>query len=1195
MHKRIFKLASLLLSLAILLTSLMTSVSAQSGYTVSTLSTGENKNPIYADVDGETSYAVTPKVYYSNENDFDTSLCISDADTVISNIRQSLVDREGVVDIYYKDYTEYNTESCSELIADWFNKSLEETENSVEGDYLRYVYGGYRWRAVRKVYYGDAQFYYHITINVTYYTSKSQEEELDAKLKEVIDGFYFGDNTTDIQKFDIIYNYITDNVRYDYDNLDDKAYKLKYTAYAALINKTAVCQGYATLFYRMARECGLSARVVVGTSREQNHAWNIVKINDLYYYLDSTWDEGRTQHFYYLKGADTFEIDHNPEEKFLQTAFRSEYPISETDYVESDDIFIEGLYKYKLSLGKAQIVKYTGTEKNVVTPTTLGGYTVNKILFEAFDFNDYIETLTISEGVTAFEERAVVGCNSLKTINFPSTIVFYYDEADAGVLAGMTTLPEYCEKLEKITVAQGNTSIKVGEDGILYSYDGKTLLLCPTAYNKETVTIPEGVTGISTYAFNWCEGIKEIKLPSTIKLIGYNAFCNATSLENINIPEGCEFIAQLAFMNTKIEEIYIPASIEYIMSSAFAYCNLKNITISDENETYSIINDSLMSYNAEEDVYSLCYYINDGTDASYTVPDKVVTIEQYAFYNADNLKEIILPSSLQSVWSYAFEDCDGFTHIEIPSNVKTIENYAFINCDSIASIIIPESVTEIGEMVIFGNDGCTFYGVKGSAADSYAKSNSIKFKTVDQFICTSGHNMKKSYINEFSWHMVCESCGDASISYELTDIGNIIGEAELNKFDFEYTGKPIRPVITSFKFGKEFVEGVDYVIEGYFDNINVGGGYIKIKGIGECAGTGYIYFNILPIAATSKEIKLEYTSTVFDGYEKYPEVTVKGLERFVDYDVCYVDNLRVGTAKAVINFFGNYYGEVTKEFEIYLPSVKKLSATHYGSNDIKLSWTKVYGADGYCVYYKNSASSSYSFKAKTENLYYNFANLPENKAFSFKVVPYFNDGVNDLISSRYKTVNAKTLTDLKAPSKVSLKLYGYNDVKVSWSKVANAKGYYVYYKKASSSKYIYAGKTTATSFKKANLSDGVKCDFKIIPYGISDGKVILDESYKTASVCTLKKVSTPKLSKASSSKVKVSWENIAGESGYQISKATSKSKTSIACTYSTTSGKSKTLSAARGKTYYYKVRAFVKVGSVKIYGPWSKAKAYTLK
>ena len=171
---------------------------------------------------------------------------------------------------------------------------------------------------------------------------------------------------------------------------------------------------------------------------------------------------------------------------------------------------------------------------------------------------------------------------------------------------------------------------------------------------------------------------------------------------------------------------------------------------------------------------------------------------------------------------------------------------------------------------------------------------------------------------------------------------------------------------------------------------------------------------------------------------------------------------------------------------------------------------------------------------------------------------------------------------------------GYDDVKFSWSKVGNASGYAVYYKRASApaSAYTLLTRTTGTSAYKKNLSDGVKYTFKVVPYyKASDGNRYENETGKTATVYTLKKLSAPTLSR-SGSKVKVKWTNINGETGYQISKSTSKTGTNIVSTYATTSGTYKLISATKGKTYYYKVRSYKKVDGKNIYGPWSSVNAF---
>lgn len=163
---------------------------------------------------------------------------------------------------------------------------------------------------------------------------------------------------------------------------------------------------------------------------------------------------------------------------------------------------------------------------------------------------------------------------------------------------------------------------------------------------------------------------------------------------------------------------------------------------------------------------------------------------------------------------------------------------------------------------------------------------------------------------------------------------------------------------------------------------------------------------------------------------------------------------------------------------------------------------------------------------------------------------------------------------------------GYNDVKVSWTKHDKATAYKVYYKKGTATKYTYLTKVAGTSYSKKDLASGAKYTFKVVPV-----KGTTSYGYKTATVYTLKKLATPTVTKTGT-KVKVKWVNIEGETGYQISKSTKKTGTNIVSTYVTTKGSYKVINATKGKTYYYKVRAYKTVGTTKIYGPWSAVKAF---
>ena len=269
------------------------------------------------------------------EIDFNSKNYLTSETKVVDILRESMLKRESKLTIKYATTKSFNPKVFLNIFNSWYEKACLESENACGGDYLRANYSGYATDTMR-AWFEDNKWHYIIPFNIKYYSTKNQEEAVNKKIDELVKSFNFTSKTTDKEKCSTIYNYITENVKYDEKNLNNEDYTLKFSTYAAIINNKTVCQGYASLFYRLARECGLETRIIIGKSNSKNHTWNIVKIGSCYYYVDATWDAGLNDYKYFLLGSNEF-TEHISDEEYTTNDFKNKYPIAEYSYIEGDE------------------------------------------------------------------------------------------------------------------------------------------------------------------------------------------------------------------------------------------------------------------------------------------------------------------------------------------------------------------------------------------------------------------------------------------------------------------------------------------------------------------------------------------------------------------------------------------------------------------------------------------------------------------------------------------------------------------------------------------------------------------------------------------------------------------------------------------------------------------------------------------
>ncbi|MBP3798960.1 MAG: transglutaminase [Ruminococcus sp.] len=122
-------------------------------------------------------------------------------------------------------------------------------------------------------------------------------EELDAAVDEIAEGV--DKSWSDYDKILYVHDYIVDNCEYDYDaaaSNNDELIGFAGTSYGCLVEHKAICEGYAQAFDLIMSRLGFDCGMASGIAGDELHAWNYIKADGDYYWLDVTWDDNMTEH-----------------------------------------------------------------------------------------------------------------------------------------------------------------------------------------------------------------------------------------------------------------------------------------------------------------------------------------------------------------------------------------------------------------------------------------------------------------------------------------------------------------------------------------------------------------------------------------------------------------------------------------------------------------------------------------------------------------------------------------------------------------------------------------------------------------------------------------------------------------------------------------------------------------------------------
>ncbi len=405
-----------------------------------------------------------------------------------------------------------------------------------------------------------------------------------------------------------------------------------------------------------------------------------------------------------------------------------------------------------------------------------------------------LKEIMIPGGIAEIKERTFFGCKNLKSVTFlnshlkeigksafygtglqsiilPDGLLRIGDEAFRESTLMEIQIPRDCTEIgrgafwgtliKEFRVASENQAFAVGEDGVLFSKDGKRLILYPNGRNARIYAVPLGVERIEENAFYGEPNLEEVTFPESLRDFGDRAFYGLPNLKRLVLPEGLEDITgtsvfckcegleelklpstlrdisgELIFSKTGITDLTLPESMGDITGKrVFSSCpNLKRVIFPDNMKIISgsflfidcpllsdvvfpekleaITGSSILSGTGLESVTfpTSLKELGDSTFASCAslkevqLPEGLQILGDESFRNCTLLQSIALPEELESIGAGAFMDCSSLEEIHISNGVKQIGDCCFLGCEMLSEVTLPESLESLGSYAFCETD-----------------------------------------------------------------------------------------------------------------------------------------------------------------------------------------------------------------------------------------------------------------------------------------------------------------------------------------------------------------------------------------------------------------------------------------------------------------------------------------------------------
>lgn len=386
-----------------------------------------------------------------------------------------------------------------------------------------------------------------------------------------------------------------------------------------------------------------------------------------------------------------------------------------------------------------------------------------------------LEEIVLPAGLTKIEEDTFNGCYDMRSVHFlgkvtsigdgafcytsslleidlPESVCSIGKKAFSGSGLQKILLPKDCvdvepdafasSALEAFEVDSGNTAFQAGEDGVLYSRDGKQLVLYPSSRQEAAYTVRPGTVEIGAYAFYGVRNLEHIILPDSLREIGDYAFAEQPKLKEVVLPEGLEDISSnnTFYHCYSLTELSLPSTLRDISgSSVFSCIGITELVLPDGLQDISgdyifssckKLNKVLFSSGIKKisgnHIFSFCDALSSlelpkdlelisgswnfacTSIEKLTLPVMLQEIQgEDNFYACEKLSEVVLPAGLRILGDGSFGSCTSLEKIQLPASLIKLNSGTFSGCSELKHIEIPEKVTSIGSSCFAGCENLT--------------------------------------------------------------------------------------------------------------------------------------------------------------------------------------------------------------------------------------------------------------------------------------------------------------------------------------------------------------------------------------------------------------------------------------------------------------------------------------------------------